>query len=277
MTSHEIERVTTRAPRLQRSVGNLRIGVGAGAALTDLFQEGALRGRLPRPAQADCLEAVVINLAGGMTGGDRYRVDVDVTDGGRATVVGQACEKIYRSAGDTARLDVTLRVAAGSRLAWLPQPAIVFDGADFERRLDVDLAPGASLFAVEGTVLGRSAMGETVSSLRLREHWRVRRGDELLWASAGRLDLPTDPAAAVSALGEATAWATMLRVGGDPERDLDAFRTCADAVRGRLGASRIDDCVVATLVASDPRYLLEDIALVAGRVDETRVPRVWHC
>lgn len=261
----------------QRSRGALRVAVAAPAALRDLFQDGALRARLPRPAPGAGLEAVVINTAGGMTGGDRYDVEVELEAGARATLVGQACEKIYRSAGGDAELDVRLSVAAGASLSWLPQPAILFDGAAFARRLTVDLAPGARLFAVEATVLGRTAMGERVERCRLREHWRVHVGDELLWANAGRLDLPGDPVASRATLGAGTAFATFLCADADPDRALAAFREAAGSVRGAMGASRLDDLVVATLVAQESRHFMDDLATIAGVVTGTPVPRLWHC
>ena len=261
----------------QRSRGALRVGVAAPAALSDLFQDGALRARLPRPAPGTGLEAVVINTSGGMTGGDRYDVEVALDAGARATVVGQACEKIYRSAGGDAELDVRLTVQDGARLHWLPQPAILFDGAAFRRRLTIDLAPGAALFAVEATVLGRTAMGERVERCRLREHWRVHGGGELRWASAGRLDLPGDPVASRATLGDGTAYATFLCADQDPERVLAAFRDVAGSVRGAMGASRLDDLVVATLVAQESRHVMEDLARIVGAVTGTPVPRLWHC
>lgn len=262
---------------MQRSRGALRIGVGPSDALADLFQDGALRARLPRPRPGAGLEAVVINTSGGMTGGDVYDVEVALAPGARATVVGQACEKIYRSSGGSAALDVRLEVGAGASLSWLPQPAILFDGAAFTRQLTVDLAPDARLFAVEATVLGRKAMGESLRSCRLREHWRVRQDGRLAWASAGRLDLPGDPLASTATLAGGDAFATFLCADPDPDAVLEAFRAVAGRVRGQLGASRLDDLVTATLVAPAARYLMEDLAVLVEAVGGTEVPRVWHC
>lgn len=264
-------------PAMQRSRGALRIGVGAGNVLADLFQDGALRARLPRPRPGAGLEAVVINTSGGMTGGDVYDVEVDLDGGARATVVGQACEKVYRSAGGDAALDVRLRVGEGASLLWLPQPAILFDGAAFARSLDVRLAPGGRLLAVEATVLGRSAMGERVTRCRLRERWQVRQAGRLAWASAGRLDLPGDAVESAATLAGGTAFATFLCAGAEPDAALAAFRAVAEHVHGRLGASRLDDLVVATFVARTARHLMEDLAAIVGAVSGTTVPRVWHC
>ena len=84
--------------------------------------------------------------------------------GCRAIVTTQACEKIYRAAGGTAevaaRLDVGDRRAA--RLAAAGDDP-VRRRARSARRLDADLAPGATLLAVEAVDLRpRRRMGETV-------------------------------------------------------------------------------------------------------------------
>ena len=261
----------------QRSPGRLVLAVGGGDALTDLLQSGAMRARMPQAPTAPGLEAVIINTAGGMTGGDHFEIEVTLAPGARVTAVGQACEKVYRAAADRALVEVQLTVAEDATLHWLPQPAILFDGSAFERRIEIDLAGSATLFAVEATILGRAAMGETLERCLLREHWRVRRDGVLAWAGAGRLDLPGDAVSLPSTLADGTAFATFVVAGGDLEVALDALRDAAGKVRGTMGASRIEEIVVATLVAATARHLMEDIADIVRAVTAREVPRVWNC
>jgi hypothetical protein len=67
------------APALQRAQGRARIRLSSGGGhstrLTDLFQEGCLKVRLPRPLAHGEVDAVVINTSGGLTGGDVLSVD----------------------------------------------------------------------------------------------------------------------------------------------------------------------------------------------------------
>src|SRR6187401_2361520 len=104
-----------------------------------LYQEGAAKIRMPRTL-ADPLEAVLINTAGGLTGGDRLDWLVSVGAGASATVTTQTCEKIYRASSGTAVVGCSMTVGAGGRLAWLPQETIVFDNSAFRRRIEIDLA-----------------------------------------------------------------------------------------------------------------------------------------
>ncbi len=104
---------------------------------------------------------MLINTAGGLTGGDRMTSEAIVGDGCSAIVTTQACEKIYRSSGGSARITTSVAVGENAWLDWLPQETILFDGARLSRRLDADIAPGATLLLVEATIFGRSARGET--------------------------------------------------------------------------------------------------------------------
>ena len=64
-----------------------------------VHEEGALRVRFPNVASRDALEAVIVNTAGGMTGGDRFDMDIAVGAGAKLTITTAAAEKIYRSLG----------------------------------------------------------------------------------------------------------------------------------------------------------------------------------
>jgi len=105
---------------------------------------------------------VFVNTAGGVAGGDRFDVEIAAGEGAHLTLTTAAAEKVYRATAKPAELSIGLKVAAGARLAWLPQETILFDQAKVLRRIDIDLAEGASLLLCEIVVFGRAAMGETV-------------------------------------------------------------------------------------------------------------------
>ena len=134
-----------------RSEGALRLGFkqrGTVTVLDDLFQSGCLRARILRTDPSRPTEAVLLNTAGGLTGGDRLSVSIAWKAGTQATVTTQACEKIYRSAQGTARVETILDVGAGATAEWLPQETILFDGAALWRDIRVRLDPDATLPAL---------------------------------------------------------------------------------------------------------------------------------
>ena len=152
-----------------RAVGRIALAVRANAGVTRrlrVAEEGSLRVRCPGPPAAE-LEAVIVNTAGGVAGGDRLKLAVTVEPGARLVVTTAAAEKVYRTLEPDATVDVTLTVGAGGALAWLPQETILFDRARLKRSIDIDLAEDAHLVLAEAIVLGRAGMGEAVDDSRL--------------------------------------------------------------------------------------------------------------
>src|SRR5690606_35796222 len=100
--------------------------------ISRLYQEGAARIRMPQVGN-DPLEAILINTSGGLTGGDRLQWDVELGENASAVITTQACERIYRSGGGEARIATRLKMAKGTRLAWLPQETILFNHSMLSR------------------------------------------------------------------------------------------------------------------------------------------------
>lgn len=128
---------------------------------------------------------VLVHPPGGIVGGDRLAIDLDVGAGAHALVTTPGATKWYGSAARRARQDVRLTLSAGSVLEWLPQETIVFDAADAEMTLAVDMAPGAGFVGMEVLCLGRTASGETFTRGRLAVGTTVAREGAKLWLERG--------------------------------------------------------------------------------------------
>src|SRR5581483_4506857 len=99
-----------------------------------LHESGSLRVRFPSP-EDEGLSAVFVNTAGGVAGGDRFDIEIAANEGAHLTLTTAAAEKVYRATAAPAELTIGLKVAAGARLAWLPQETILFDQARVSRRI----------------------------------------------------------------------------------------------------------------------------------------------
>jgi urease accessory protein len=86
-------------------------------------EDGSLRVRFPS-ACAGATEAVLINSAGGIAGGDRFSVDLELQAGAEIVVTTAAAEKVYRSLGSNATFDLTATLADSAALTWLPRETI---------------------------------------------------------------------------------------------------------------------------------------------------------
>ena len=259
-----------------RASGRIGLSVVAADGRTRrarVAEAGSLRARFPNVA-GDPLEAVIVNTGGGMTGGDRFAIDINVGEGASLVAGTTAAEKIYRSTGADAEMDVTLSVAAGGRLCWLPQETILFDRARLKRRIDIDLAESASLVMVESVVFGRAAMGEAMREGAWSDRWRLRMGGKLVFAENVRLDgaIADKLAQGATAAGGIALATVLITPGGDDT--LAAVRALEDQFSGEVGISAWNGIAVARLVARDGAGLRHDlIALLASL--GISVPRLW--
>jgi urease accessory protein len=259
-----------------RATGHIALGVAASGGLTRrarVHEDGSLRVRFPN-ASPEALEAVIVNTGGGMTGGDRFSIEMTVAKGASLVAGTAAAEKIYRSTGADAEMDVRLSLEDGARMAWLPQETILFDRARLSRRIDIDLSERASLIMAEAVVFGRAAMGEVMADGAFTDRWRVRRGGKLIYADTARLDGAIAAQLTERAvLNGGIAMATVLVApGGDAQ--LEAVRALAEHYVGEVGISAWNGIAVARLCAKDGAALRHDLIAVLAALG-TPVPRLW--
>ena len=239
-----------------------------------LHESGSLRVRFPSP-EAEGLSAVFVNTAGGIAGGDRFDIDIAAGEGSRLAVTTAAAEKIYRTQGPAAQVNIALKAAAGSHLAWLPQETILFDRARVQRRIDIDLADGASLLLCEIVVFGRAAMGERMQTGEFVDRWRLRRGGKLVFAETSRLDGDIGAKLSQPAIANGgVAIGTALIVPGG-EALVERIRELAKSFRAEVGISCWNGFAMARFCAQDAARLRADMMAVLGRASGSALPRLW--
>lgn len=148
---------------------------------------------LPDPAAI----VSVLNPTGGLVGGDRLTVDVDLGRGAHGCVTTPSATKVYRTTGEAAEQHVRLRLGAAATLEWLPDHTIPFADAALRQRIDVRLGVGARLILADAFAAGRVARGETWrfamldSAITIRDergllfHDRFVLGGDRCWAGLG--------------------------------------------------------------------------------------------
>ena len=155
--------------------------------LTHRSHDGPLLVQKPLYPEGDeVCHAIVVHPPGGIAGGDELRVEGDVRGRASALLTTPGAAKWYRSAGPWASQELKFKVAGA--LEWLPQEAIVFDGARARSGCEIELAAGASFIGWDLVCLGRTGSGERFSRGSYRSSIRVRREGRLLWLERGRID-----------------------------------------------------------------------------------------
>ena len=228
---------------------------------------------------------------GGLTGGDRFAVSVEAGAGSFVTLTTQACEKVYAAARGPgrghrqgmstppARVSTRLRLGEGAHLHWLPQETILFEGCAIARTLGVEMAESADFLAVEALLLGRQAMGETVSEAAFRDSWRIRRGGRLVYAeelAAGGRATWDGLRRAPSLLGpETAALATILHVSPRAAEGLDEARAVMERHGVEGGVSAFDGICVLRLAAPSGLALRKALTALIEARSGGALPRVW--
>ena len=190
----------------------------------------------------------LLHPPGGVVGGDRLDVTVDVAPGAQALITAPGAAKFYRSAGAVATLEQRLHVAPGASLEWLPHENIFFDGARVAASTRIELPPGARFIGWEMHCLGRPASrapfleGEATARLEVvRENRPLLL--ERLQLTPGRMHRPAQ-------LRGNAVTATVLAAPVDA-----ALR---DAVRAAV-AVRQDDSVLCAVTVLDDLLALRAI------------------
>ncbi|MEW6688630.1 MAG: urease accessory protein UreD [Pseudomonadota bacterium] len=138
------------------------------------------------PEGPEVCHAIVVHPPGGIAGGDELILQARIREKASALLTTPGAAKWYRSAGPLARQ--RLRFEVRGTLEWLPQEAIVFDGALAEMQCDVELAAGARFLGWDIVCLGRGGSGERFARGALRFATRVRCEGRPLWIERGRIE-----------------------------------------------------------------------------------------
>ncbi len=102
------------------------------------------------------------NLSGGVLGGDKLALDVQVGPGAYAQLTSTGATRLYRSRPHEGVAVQTNRVvvAENGLLEYLPDPLIPFAGSRYRQGTKIELAADAGLFWWETVTPGREAKGE---------------------------------------------------------------------------------------------------------------------
>ena len=232
------------------------------------------------PEGESVCHAIVVHPPGGIAGGDELEIAARVGASAAALVTTPGAAKWYRSGGPRASQSVALRV--DGELEWLPQEAIVFDGALADARMRIDLSASARYVGWDLVCLGRTGSGERFSRGRYRFGTELRREGRLLWLERGRLDGGSPLLASPAGLGGRPVFGTLLAAAEAVTPELvAACRECAPR-EGEGAVTRLPGVLAARYLGASSeaaRAYFTDLwrilrPALLGRVAEP--PRIWR-
>lgn len=248
---------------------------GDQSRLKDLRQQGSYRAIFPRPAK-DEIEAVIINTAGGITGGDKFSTEVTSNSHAKISVTTQAAERIYRASNAIAgSMQTRLKVKSNAQLYWLPQETILFEGSRLCRRLEVEVARDAKFLMVEPLVFGREASGEILQQCSLDDRVCITTEGTPIYVDRVKLDgdiafILKRPAVAAGA----GAMASIVLVDQMAKAMIDGVRA---VLPSSGGASLLaDNILVIRLLCSDSFALRTALLPILTHLTHNAVPKNWR-
>jgi urease accessory protein len=156
---------------------------GARTRLARRSHEGPLVVQKPLYPEGDGVcQCIVVHPPGGIAGGDRLHLAVDVAAGAHAQLTTPGAAKWYRAEGRPSAQRIELSVAEGGVLEWLPHSTILFDGIDARSDVRVRLARDSVYLGFDVVCLGRTASDERFSHGAWRQCLDIEREDALIWS-----------------------------------------------------------------------------------------------
>ncbi len=248
---------------------------GTRTAVASVVERGGYR--LAQPSTFGThLEALQVNTGGGVAGGDRIETVYELGPGADVVHTTSSGERIYRSDGARARLDIRIALEPGARLDWLPQQTILYAGGRLERRVEVDAVGDSRLLMVEMTTFGRPESNEGAAPASLNDQWRVRRDGQLVYAEAVRLSGELGQTLdRLAVAGGARASALVLFVGRDASDLVEPLRQALECDTCETGVSAWNGLLAARALARRPGDLIAALRRAVPILSGRALPRVW--
>jgi urease accessory protein len=139
------------------------------------------------PEGGEVCHNVIIHPPGGIAGGDKLSIEVDLGTGAHALITTPGATKWYKALGSFAQQQLHIHAAGGSAIEWLPQENIVFNGACSSLAAKITLTDDAKYFGWEIVCLGRTAAGEAFDAGMFQQRTEVWRDRRLLWIEQSAL------------------------------------------------------------------------------------------
>jgi urease accessory protein len=272
---------------LQRARGYGRIvlsGSKNSTRIMDVFQCAPIRIMFLRSMSGAIDEAVLINTAGGIAGGDRLETDVTALPNSSIAVTSQTAERVYRALNEPAQIVTKLKVCEAARLAWLPQETIVFDCGRISRETEIEFSSGAEFLVLEWLVLGRAEHGEAIVGGSIRDNWHVRHDGRLIWADCFRItDGMFSHLNRKALLSSYKAVGTLIYFGPSLDKRLESLRATARFLDCHCAATSVGGLIIVRFAANESadlsialRRFLQQFSVELGP-GPFHVPKMWSC
>ncbi len=175
------------------------------------------------------------NISGGVLGGDRLELEVEVGPHASAQLTTTGATRLYRhrpSMPDASQVN-EIKVLENGLLEYLPDALIPFGGARYRQKTRVELDQGAGLFWWEMVAPGREARGEIFDYERLESRLEISAASRPLALERYCLEPRLRPLTSPARLGDYRYFAGfyICRAGLDAARWIEVEKELSEIAR----------------------------------------------
>jgi urease accessory protein len=235
------------------------------------------------PEGAHVCHSTLVHPPGGIAGGDRLELEIAADAGAHAVITTPGAAKWYRSNGPSAQLQSRVQVHDNAVLEWLPQPGIVFDGAQGRQSQHVRLGRNARYIGWDILCLGRVASGERFATGRFQSRTEIVGDAGRLWSDSAVIRGGDPLLSARAGLGGQPVTGLFLAGGVAIEKELvDRCRAVPSVAPARTGVTCLPSLLAARFIGESTEaawaYFTALWSVVrpalTGRV--ACAPRIWQ-
>jgi urease accessory protein len=241
------------------------------------------------PEKTGVCHAIIVHPPAGMAGGDHVSFTISVEKNAHALLTTPGAGKWYRSNGQAAVQQISLKVAQDAVLEWLPQESMLFDGANAQSQSCIRLHDKASFIGWEMLVIGRQARQEYFATGHYSSQLQLWLGDQLLLAE--RLNFAGQDRFLSSTLGMngkavmGSFWALAPQAQRDQQmldQQLECIRELLMRIDAPVRITRLDAVLSARYLGDDVRQCHDAFAAIRARLRrdwfalDEEFPRIWR-
>ncbi|GAA3943128.1 urease accessory protein UreD [Chitinophaga oryziterrae] len=178
------------------------------------------------------LHLVMMTASPGILDGDRYKISLELVPGANVHLYTQSYQRIFNMQ-QGAKQQVLVKMSAGSRLCYLPHPAVPHEQSVFEGYNKIEIDKDCQLIWGEIITCGRKLSGEVFKCRLFQSITEVYRDEKLLFKDVTVLQPELIPADAIGQWEEYTHQAALL--WHDETRDMIIM---SDLINGMLSAEK---------------------------------------
>jgi urease accessory protein len=171
----------------------------------------------PHRAPDGSLCLMMLNISGGMVGGDRLTARIELGCDAHAVLTTASAAKAYRSES-VALQDTQITLSENAALEYLPDHLIPYAGSAIEQTLRIEMAKGSRAIIYDAMAAGRVGRGERWQFRTLKSEVAISQSGRPRYLNRARIVPASQPLSEIGWMENYNYLATLV-MAGDDDRD----------------------------------------------------------